>query len=299
MKTKFSLTVVALTLCSVVLLAQGQGYTFRVLVSKGKAEVKNASAWQMLKVGATLKATDELRVSENSYLGLVHSNGRPLEVRDAGTYKVSELVARMGTGTSVMTKYTEFILSSNQEKKNRLTATGAVHRGFKDVIMIYLPSAERAELFGDKIALQWSSDEVKGPYEVIFSSLLEDELARFETTENKLVVDMTTDNLKSHYEVLVKVVSKENRDKGSKDYIIKKMRPNDKAKFAKSFNELNASLEEGSALSQYIMAGFFEENYLLNDALTAYQQAIQLAPDVVLYQEAYAEFLKRMGFDTK
>jgi hypothetical protein len=34
----------------------------------------------------------------------------------------------------------------------------------------------------------------------------------------------------------------------------------------------------------------------LNDALTAYQQAIALAPDVTLYRDAYNEFLERLGF---
>jgi cytochrome c-type biogenesis protein CcmH/NrfG len=41
------------------------------------------------------------------------------------------------------------------------------------------------------------------------------------------------------------------------------------------------------------LAGFYEENKLFIDAITAYEQAIKLAPDVPTYQEAYEEFLLR------
>lgn len=273
-----------------------QTYTFKVLVSKGKTEIKSINDWQSIKVGAALKATDEVRIAENSYLGLIHENGKPLEIRDAGSFKVSELVSRLTAGSSVLNKYTDFILSSEQSKKNRLAATGAVHRGVKDMIIVYLSGTDRAELYGDKLAVQWSSEEVKGPYEVVFTTLLDDELARFETATNQLMVSMNEGNLKDEYEMMVKVVSKENRGKGSKDYIIKRMRPADRAKFTKIMDELKGAVASETALSKYYLAGIYEENFLLNDALTAYQEAIKLAPDVTLYQDAYKEFLKRLGF---
>lgn len=276
-----------------------QTYTFKVLVSKGKTEIKSANAWQAIKVGSSLKATDEVKIAENSYLGLIHTNGKPLEIREAGSFKVSELVSRMGEGTNVLNKYTDFILSSDQEKKNRLSATGAVHRGVKDVIIVYLSGTDRAELYGDKLAVQWSSEEVKGPYEVVFTTLLDDELARFETASNQLIVSMNEGNLKDEYEIMVKVVSKANRGKGSKDYIIKRLRPADREKFTKVMDEIKGAVASETALSKYYLAGIYEENFLLNDALTAYQEAIKLAPDVPVYQEAYKEFLKRLGFELK
>ncbi|HEU5289790.1 MAG TPA: hypothetical protein VFU05_04045 [Cyclobacteriaceae bacterium] len=273
-----------------------QTYTFKVLVSKGKTEIKSANEWQSIKVGAALKATDEVRIAENAYLGLIHENGKPLELREAGSFKVSELVSRLTAGSSVLNKYTDFILSSDQSKKNRLSATGAVHRGIKDVIVVYLSGTDRADLYGDKLAVQWSSEEVKGPYEVVFTTLLDEELARFEATSNQLIVSMNEGNLKDEYEVMVKVVSKENRGKGSKDYVIKRMRPAAREKFTKIMDELKSAVASETALSKYYMAGIYEENFLLNDALTAYQEAIKLAPDVPLYQEAYKEFLIRLGF---
>lgn len=37
-----------------------QSYDFKVLVSKGKTEVRNGDAWASIKVGANLSASDEV-----------------------------------------------------------------------------------------------------------------------------------------------------------------------------------------------------------------------------------------------
>lgn len=293
---KLNLILVAALMVAVFNLnAQAPPYTFKVIVSKGKTEIKAASAWQSIKVGASLKASDEVKIAEGSYLGLIHANGKPLEIRESGSFKVSELVSRMGNGSSVLNKYTDFILSSDQEKSNKLSATGAVHRGMKDVIIVYLSGAERAELYGNKLGVQWASDEVKGPYEVVFTTLLEDELARYTVNENELLVDMNDAGLRDEYEIQVKVVAKGNPGKGSKEYIIKRLRPADRVKFTKIMDEIKASVEQETALSKYYLAGIYEENLLLNDAITAYQEAIKLASDVPLYKDAYDQFLTRLG----
>jgi hypothetical protein len=296
MKKCFSI-ILGLSLSVTSVFAQAPAYTFKVLSSKGKTEIKLENKWQAIKVFAVLKSSDEVKIAENSYLGLIHANGKLLELREAGSFKVSDLVSRLSAGSSVLNKYTDFILSSAQEKKNRLSATGAVHRGIKDVIIVYLPGAEKAELFGDKLGLKWSTDEVTGPYEVVFTDLLEDELARFTTNDSSLIVSMNEGALKNAYEVMVRVKSKDKPGQGSKDYVIKKLRPADREKYTKAFNEVMSSVQEETALSQFMLAGFFEEKLLLNDALTAYQQAIALAPDVTLYRDAYNEFLERLGFE--
>src|SRR5437868_9059048 len=98
-----------------------QSYTFKVLANKGSNEVKTGDAWQAIKTGASLKPGDELKVSENSYIGLVSASGKPLELKTAGNYKVNDLEKKVAGGSSVMNKYADFILSSNsaEAKKNR------------------------------------------------------------------------------------------------------------------------------------------------------------------------------------
>src|SRR5690349_15793337 len=90
-------------------------YTFKVIANKGANQVKSGDAWVQLKAGASLKGTDELLIGENAYLGLVSAKGKPVELKKAGNYKVSVLESQVSGGSSVLNKYTDFILSSNAE----------------------------------------------------------------------------------------------------------------------------------------------------------------------------------------
>ena len=50
-------------------LVYGQDYTFKVLANKGSNEMKSGNTWQAVKTGASLKTGDEIKITENSYLG--------------------------------------------------------------------------------------------------------------------------------------------------------------------------------------------------------------------------------------
>ena len=97
--------------------AFSQGYAFKVMANKGSNEVKAGDAWQPLKTGASLGVNDEIKLVENAYIGLIHASGKPLELRKSGNYKVADLASQLGTGSTVLNKYADFILSSNAETK--------------------------------------------------------------------------------------------------------------------------------------------------------------------------------------
>lgn len=298
MKQRFTLFVLALLLIVNTSFSQtASPFTFKVLVSKGKTEVKIANAWETLKIGSSLKATDEVKVSENAYLALIHANGSPLEVKEPGSYKVSALVSKMPKGTSALNKYTDFILSKNEDKKTRLGATGAVERTtMKDMVIVYLPGSEKSDVYGDKIYLEWTADQVKAPYIVICSNFMEEELGRFETNEPNITIAINEGKFQRDNQILVRVISKTTPGQGSKAYTLKKLLSADRAKIAAAYEQVKGSIDANTALGQYLLAAFYEENLLLIDALTAYRQAATLAPDVELYKTAHEEFMKRMEY---
>lgn len=274
-------------------LANAQDYTFRVLANKGANEIKTGDSWQAVKTGASLKAGDELKITENASIGLVHATGKPLEVKQAGVYKVSDLASKVSTGSSVLNKYTDFILSSNsaEAKKNRLNATGAVHRGLGD-IKIFLPENQHAEVFQNIAYVNW---EAKGtaPYIVTFKNMFDEELMKMETPETSVKVDLNDPKFANETAILVEVKSKADGKSKSEQHLIKKLSPGRIEAVKKSFAEVTGELKEETALNKLILAAFFEENKLYIDAITAYEQAIKLAPDDSSYKEAYEEFLLR------
>jgi hypothetical protein len=275
-------------------LVQAQDYTFKVLANKGSNEVKSGSAWQAVKTGDRLKTGDELKVSENSYVALVHSTGKPMELKQSGSYKVADLASKVGAGTSVLNKYTDFILSSNsaEAKKNRLSATGAVHRGLAD-IKVFLPENQYAEIFNTDVIVNWEATKGGGPYVVTVKNMFDEELMKIETPENTVQIDRSNPKLANEDALLVEVKSKADGKSKSEQHLIKKLSIARQESIKKSLAEMGNDVKEETALNKFIMAGFYEENKLFIDAITSYEQAIKLAPDVPTYKEAYEEFLLR------
>lgn len=273
----------------------GQTYTFKVLANKGANEVNRGGQWSALKTGASLNETDELKVSENAYLGLVHSSGKTLELKDAGTHKVSELAKKINTdGSSVASKYADFVLSkmSAEGKKNKLNATGAVSRGAEDAIKVYIPNS--VGVYNEDAIIKWS--EVEGEevsYTILLTNMFEDELMKVETTDAHYQLDLNNEKIADQSVILLTVTSKGNEESKSSTYALKRLPPADAEKVKTTLQELMNGAEEESALNKYILAGFYEENNLLVDALTSYLDAMALAPEVESYQEAYEEFLLR------
>ncbi|HZB11710.1 MAG TPA: hypothetical protein VE467_01715 [Chryseolinea sp.] len=274
--------------------ANAQEYAFKVLVNKGRNELKSGNNWQQLKVGLSLKTGDELKISENSYLGLVHVSGKALELKQSGNYKVGDLSAKVNGGSNVLNKYTDFILSSTTSTKNRLAATGAVDRG-EDNIQMYLPKAELAVVYNDNVILQWDSHGAPAPYHVVFRTMFEDDLDKLETSESSVAVNLNSKNFANEDNILVEVSSVTNKNKISNRYTLKKLSKADKARIKGELEKISSSTAEPTALNKLLVAAFYEQNNLLIDAGTAYAEAIQLAPDVPQYKEDYEAFLLRNG----
>lgn len=272
--------------------SQAQDYAFKVLVNKGKNELKSGSNWQQLKVGLSLKPADELKISENSYLGLVHVSGKALELKQSGNYKVMDLAAKVDGGSSVLNKYTEFILSSSTSPTNRLAATGAVDRGV-DNIQVYLPKPEQAVVYNNNIIIRWDAEAVPGPYVVTFKSLFDDELDRVEVAGNSVNIKLDDQNFSNEDNIIVEVASASSKNKISDRYTLKKLSRADKERIKNALSEIETPTSEPTALNKLLIAGFYEQSNLLIDAGTAYLEAIKFAPDVPQYQDAYNDFLLR------
>ena len=274
-----------------------QDYAFKVLANKGANEVKSGSDWLPIKTGASLKSGDELKISDNSYMGLVHATGKPLELKQAGSYKVTDLAAKMSGGSSVLNKYTDFILSSNspEAKKNRLSATGAVDRGDNAAIQLMLPQNQHSGIYNNVAIISWLGSKVPGPYIVTIRNMFDDELAQLETPETNFQIDLADPKFSKENALLIEVKSKADPKLVSKQHLIKKLAPAEQESVKKSLSEIMGEVSEQTALNKFILAGFYEENNLFIDAISAYEEAIKLAPDVSSYKEAYDDFLIRHG----
>lgn len=279
--------------------AFGQDYAFKVMANKGTNEVKSGDSWQPIKTGASLKLNDELKVADNGYLGLISASGKPVEVKKPGPVKVADLAAQVKGGSSAVNKYTEFILSSNaDERKNKLTATGAVVRDVataEKAIKVMLPENQNSGIYNNEAVIKWDGSKVTGPYVVTLSNMFEEQLDKVETAETSIVINLNAPKFVNETGIFVVVRSKADPNQVSKQHLIKKLSPDAYEKVKRSMNDIMGEVSEQTALNKFILAGFYEEQGLFIDAISAYEEVLKLAPDVSYYQEAYDDFLIRNG----
>src|SRR5690349_4489507 len=296
MKNRTLVMVLALACMANYVTAQ-PAYTFKVLANKGANEVKTGDSWTPLRTGASLKEGDEIKLGENSYVGLIHSSGKPKELKKAGPYKIKDLASTMTGGASVLNKYADFILSSNsaEAKKNRLSATGAVHRaGSMEDIIVFLPENQHSSIYNTVAVINWESKSGnRGPFVVTVQNMFGDDMISKDTPESSFTLDLNDPKLAGEQHFLVQVKNKADAKLVSAQHLIKKVQTAEQQKIKTQLAEFVGEMNDETALNKFIMAGFYEDNQLFIDAITAYEEAIKMAPDVETYKEAYEEFLLR------
>jgi hypothetical protein len=292
---KILFIVMALTLSTINSFAQ-TGFVFKVLATSGSVEIKTADSWKALKSGASLFEADEIKLVGKAYVGLIHTSGRSKELMKGGVYKAKDLAKTMVAGPSVMGKYVDFILSKNTDeaKQNRLIAVGSVTRtSFREDILIYLPENQHADILNNKVVVKWESkSDTPGPFRMTIQNLSGDKLLVIESSAPAIFLDLSRAELKSDSYFLVDIKNMNDLSLGSPQYLIKRLQKADQ-QFNDQVALIKQEMKEESAMNKIILAGFYEDNHLLIDAIATYEEAIELAPEVPFYREAYEEFLLR------
>jgi hypothetical protein len=285
----------------------GQDYVFKVLANKGGNTVKIANPetdWEPIRTGATLNTNDELHISENSYIGLVHASGKTVELKDQGNYYVRDLAAKLGNSrSSVASKYANFVINKmtsdeaediNRNHRKYLTVTGAVERSVLDApITLRMPSS--VEVLTEKALIRWDKVEDVEDYIFTVKNMYDEVILTKEVNEPYIWLELTKAPINTEELIIVSVRAKNNEKIYSGNYGIKRLTGVDADPILKELEQLSASLREESSLNKLILATFYEENNLLIDALINYEQAMQLSPDVEQFSIAYQLFTKRNG----
>jgi hypothetical protein len=283
----------------------GQGYTFKVLANKGTNQVKRAGSTtpEALKTGATLNAGDELVVSNEAYIGLMHKTGKTIEVRTAGTQKIADLEKKVAaTNTSVASKYAAFIASKMNDDgtsslSQRMNATGAVSRATGGAAIDVMLPGGAIEVLGDNAIVRWNAPKDANEsteYVVSIKNIFDDVI--FEDETSKTMIELNFAEMSNESGLYIFSVSQKGDDEiNSGNFGIKKVAPGDMSEVEENYKSLQAEVSDESSLNKLIYASFFEENGLLLDALTKYEEAIRLSPEIQDYQEIYAQFLVASG----
>jgi hypothetical protein len=310
-----------------VLSAQAQDYAFKVMASNGTNTIQGTT--KRLWAGSSIASKDVIVVANGGYLGLVHSNGRTLELKQAGSYKVADLAGKVAGGkSSTSAKYVNYVAGEmakadkadiNKNHAKYMSTTGSVQRALKlnqEYAITYAPVSEDVQagnnnkketlfIFDPIVTLKLipnptMEEKSKGltTYEVIVYDFTEKEIIRYEAqaTGNKREAELKIDfsKLRSKYdpEWLIQVNFKGTSKKSdAKLYHIALLTEGSTYEAIKA--DVSSNTEEPTALDKIIQARAFEEKNLLLDAIRCYDEAIKMQPNVDTYKIAYQDFLVR------
>ncbi|MCL5990894.1 MAG: hypothetical protein M1419_02175, partial [Bacteroidetes bacterium] len=117
-----------------------QANEFRILAAKGQVLIQKNSKgnWEKIYTGGLINANDKIKLMPGSYLGLVHSKGRTIELKKDGIYSAIKLSKELAGMKSTMTgQLANLIVNevgsssgflSNKDSNKSMNQTGAVNR---------------------------------------------------------------------------------------------------------------------------------------------------------------------------
>lgn len=274
-----------------------QDYSFKVLGSKGSNKLDGSP----LRVGTRIKKAQIITVGTGAYLGLAHKNGKVMELKKAGVYKVAELEKKMsGGGSTLAGKYAQHILdellSGVSGRFHQKVKTGAVDRTTFGHSKLQIMIPKKAEVINQKATIKWylktPIDGASGKitYHVKIKDAFDNFVLDEETTDTEVVLNLGEAKFKVSPLFLYTIKVVEFPNIISDEHGLHKMKKYEEQKVEDELASLN--VDTSSALGNLILARFYEDKDLLAHAINAYEKAIKIS-SMKSYKHLYESFLER------
>ena len=297
--------------------ANAQDYAFKVMATNGSVNLKagNKRVWS----GSTLTAADEVVVGANSYIGLMHKGGKTLEIKQAGSYKVSQLNSQVvSTNSSTSAKYVNYVAGEmakadrqdiNKNHRKYMAVTGSVERATYSTALAYFwheQGGKPAEvnLFNPVATIRLYGNPILGnkaankTFLVRVTDFRDKEVFKQEVKANEqgqalITIDFSKFPYKGDPTFIVESSVKEQEEPKANraKYSVTLVKDGEKYEAVKK-----AMIDfdgESSALSKIVQAGVFEQEGFMLDAASCYEAAIAAEPNVETFRIAYDDFIAR------
>lgn len=280
-----------------------EAYVFRVLGVSGKIKLKTGAQEVILKAGTKLE-TGQTILLESGYCGLVHSNGKILELKSPGSFLVEDLSKRIaGVGKSkVSERYVDYVMGQlsqaeteqvDQNVRKYMDVPGSVHRGATISrtgsdgtetttarVFVFKSNDVRPAAYN----VEWERAEGVSSYSVSLKNRFEEIIFSKEVAGNQTEIDFSkvTGQVPDSYTLSVTYKGRKNGPERS--YLFK-------------LNKADSlGLEDGSESPAALMLNgiICEEKHYYLDALNFYNAANKLEPGVSAYAEAFQKLKSKM-----
>jgi tetratricopeptide (TPR) repeat protein len=289
----------AMTLLCVSIFAQE---AFKALAVRGQIVVQRANDtenFQPVKAGTKFNMNDKIILNEKSYLGLTSTSGKTIELKAEGVYNVSDLNGNIkADNSSIAQKYVAYVFNemraSDDNHAKNMSITGSVERSLEKVdINLLLPTATR--IVSAPTQISWNANPMVKEYSVQIVNMFDEIAYEQSSSTTSAIVDFSKINFDPDQVYRLVVVNKAKPKQVSVKVVLNRPDVDEANELLTALNELKADFDEFSAIQNMIMGSFLEKNGLYAFAIPYYQKAIELEPEVEAYQEAYNDFMVKMG----
>ncbi len=274
-----------------------QTEVFKVLASRGKNTLADGSS---VFAGKKLSATDVIKVSDGSYLGLIHNTGKTLEVKEPGTYKVSELSSQaIAKSSSITKKYSAYVIGEltkaessdiHANYQKNMKVTGSVERAVGDLTKMILPKT--SNIINTVNVVSWPKTPKATSYTLEVSNMMDDVIFTKETNDTSYSLDLSTIKMPIDQTILLKIKAN-GLEIAPESYLLKTLVPSKAPDVFADKDQLSKEFAEESALNYMMKASFYAQNNLFLDAKKSFEAAIKLEPTISEYKSAYMNYLAK------
>ena len=315
---KINLTLSMLAIAISVAFGQ-KSYTFKVLAAKGSNQTYTQGKWNTVNAGSVLISGEKIKVIEGGYVGLIHSSGKTMELKSAGTFNVSDLESKVIQSKSNFgEKYGDFVadgmFASNPNANSNFTNTGSATRSVDVPIFVYAPIQIKA-IKSEPLTLHWNNCGGNHTFKVTLSDYYGDEIYTTKTTTNSATIDFNKIKLESEeiansqQSFLLTIQSTNDPSYTSSSssadankghsYSIELVDKNTEATVNANISKIKSQLDPKSAMDYMVLAHAYEKQGLMTYAVDSYAKAKKLAPNIDEFSKQYEEYIKtKLGATT-
>lgn len=286
---------------------QAQKELFKVVASTGNIQVLTHpnNPWINVVAGNKLNDGDRIRLIGQGYLSILHTSGKALELRKEGNYSISELSKNINLSTSgISQRFANYVLKEISKVDNnnfsgsitkQMAITGAVERSTSDyAIQINMP--KNTNLIDTVVTLAWQKIKDTDLYLITLSDKFAKIVFTRELTDTVFSLNVKNLNLEPEDYYYWSVASKNNPKLISSEYTLNILSMKTQRALNDTLDVLARELGDNkSAISNLILASFYEQHKIMNRAMDSYKEAIRLEPNSDDYKKAFALFLIRNG----
>jgi hypothetical protein len=280
-----------------------QEQVFTVLTSKGDVQVKRSNnSWQPLSIGVKLYKGETIKLNKNNYLGLLHATGKTKELKNEGTYNVSDIAGSFDSQkATVSSKFAGYLLQEFMNKddaKKEMENLGAVVRQGTESIDLDFPS--NTLIMDSTIHFSWFPREKGGKYIFQIINSAKNTVYMKEINDSFLILNVNELQFEKGKPYQWKLFSSTKSEIHSDTAIFELLPGNRRQALMQELGVLLKELDyDETALNYLIIAKYFERNKLNASAQKYYAKSVAGAPGVDDYLFAYLKFLQANGMQTK